>query len=100
MQTCEKCYRLLNREGWCTKCDEQRHSIYEAMLRAGVEIDHHMSDLYVPATTTTLAILDCYPTHKANVERFWNQASGSLWLDIPFAYAPFWDRVALFGGAK
>lgn len=67
-------------------------TIYEQMLEAGVEVDHHESDLYVPANEVTRKILD-----GAGVKRdayhaslFWRD--GAAWYDVPFAYDPFWAR--------
>ena len=66
-------------------------SIMEEMEAAGVEIDHHYSDLYVPVTPETKRIVSGY-TYKANVTTFRSLADGALWYDIPFAYAPYWQR--------
>lgn len=62
-------------------------SIYEQMKATGVEIDHHETDLYVPVTETTKAIVKDYE-HKSIVTCFPSQIDGSLWYDIPFAYTP------------
>ncbi len=64
-------------------------SIYEDMKALGVEIDNHESDLYVPVTEETTAIVKAYE-FKTNVTRFTNQIDHKPWYDIPFAYKPYW----------
>jgi hypothetical protein len=64
-------------------------SLYEQMKAAGVEIDHHESDLYVPVNPTTRLIISDYK-YKSNVETFRSQIDGTYWYDIPFAYDPAW----------
>lgn len=67
-------------------------SIYEDMKNLGVEIDHHESDLYVPVTDETRAIVAEYE-FKTNVTTFVSQIDKKLWYDIPFAYLPYWERL-------
>ena len=67
-------------------------TIYEQMKAAGVQIDNHESDLYVPVNAATMQILDGYE-HIQNVTTFIAQGTDEKWYDIPFAYDPFWDRV-------
>lgn len=62
-------------------------SVYDAMVLAGVQIDHHESDLYVPDNAVTRAILEHYPDHRAQPFMSENEP----WLDIPFAYQPWWE---------
>jgi len=64
-------------------------SIYEQMKAAGVAIDNHATDLYVPVNNTTTAILKGYK-YRSNVVTFVSQIDGALWYDIPFAYDPEW----------
>ena len=69
--------------------------LYDELKAAGIQIDSYESDLYFPATPQALAILDKYPLQKAYAERFRNQAPpnvGDIWIDVPFAYLPFWSR--------
>lgn len=75
---------------------EQPASLYEALILAGIEVENHESNLYFPRTEQTLAILKQFPLQKANAETFTNQATphkGEAWIDVPFAYKPFWDKV-------
>lgn len=65
-------------------------AIYTAMKRAGVEINSHESDMYVPVNEVTQSIVDQYD-YKCNVSRFISEIDGKPWFDIPFSYKPFWD---------
>ena len=65
-------------------------SIYADMQRAGVPIEHHESDLYVPVTTETRAIVHAY-AFRTNVHVFCS-SDGTLWYDIPFAFNPYWEN--------
>lgn len=86
------CWADLDGEPWkAYYCDKCKPSIYEQMKAAGVEVDHHESDLYVPVNETTKAIVDGYK-FKNNVTQFRSQIDGTNWYDIPFAYQPFWDK--------
>jgi hypothetical protein len=66
-------------------------NIYDEMVAAGVTINNHESDLYVPVNPTTTAILAKYYTHKSNATKFRDSVSGVITYDIPFAYQPWWD---------
>ncbi len=65
-------------------------SIYTEMKAAGVEIDNHCSDMYVPDNATTREIVKGYE-YKCNVIRFISDIDGTPWLNIPFAYDPWWS---------
>ena len=67
---------------------KKNRSIYERMVEAGVEIEHHNSDLYVPANGTTNAILGGYQLCR-NVVKFKSHIDDQWWYDIPFAYDPW-----------
>lgn len=65
-------------------------SIYQKMVEAGVQIDHHESDLYVPVNSVTKLIVGDYK-FKNSVTRFKsNIEPHDIWYDIPFAYDPWW----------
>ena len=62
-------------------------SIFE---RAGVEIDSHASDLYVPVSEETTEILRSYREQTGlpcSWRKFKCNISGDWWYDIPFHYA-------------
>lgn len=65
-------------------------NIYKAMKKAGVEIDHHEGDLYVPASPAALKIVADYKW-RCNVTEFTSAKDGTRWLDIPFAYSPHYQ---------
>jgi len=73
---------------------KQPETIWARMNYCGLTMGNHESDLYVQDTQTARDILDMFPTHKANARRFVNQApphAGEVWIDIPFAYDPWWN---------
>lgn len=71
-------------------------TLYAALVAANIPVRSHSSDLYFPATPEALAILDKYPLEKSNSQGrgFTNQVEGGRWVDVPFAYMPFWDDIA------
>ena len=67
-------------------------TLYTELLRGGVEISNHESDLYCPVNEITRKILANFPLELKNATTFYNQINGELWFDIPFAYLPFWEN--------
>lgn len=65
--------------------------IYEQMKAAGVQIDHHESDLYVPVNDISREILKTYE-FRSNVTCFTCNIDKKRWYDIPFAYTPWWEK--------
>lgn len=67
---------------------DQPKSLYQILVAIGAEIDSHASDLYVKSTPEVLALVQLseknYSTFKSNID-------GETWIDIPFAYDPFWE---------
>lgn len=49
----------------------------------GVPIENHESDVYVPVTPETTALIDQYE-FKSNVTEFISEIDGERWYDIPF----------------
>lgn len=66
-------------------------SLYADLLAAGCEIDHHESDLYARATEQARALV---VRHAARATPFRSPRDGRLWLEIPFAWDPYWDAAA------
>jgi hypothetical protein len=66
-------------------------TIYEELKEAGVELDHHCSDLYAKKCPASEAIVARYK-FKTNVTLFRSQIDGEPWYDIPFAFDPQWDN--------
>ena len=63
-------------------------TIYEKMVEAGVKIENHCSDLYVPKNETTDEIVADYE-FPAMVSVFRDNIDHELWYDIHFAYDPY-----------
>lgn len=62
--------------------------LYDAIVEAGIEHDHHASDLYIIDTPTTRDMCR---------DRGWRFNSfvgtdGRTWLDVPFGYSPHWRK--------
>jgi len=71
--------------------------LYDELKASGVALSNHESDLYCENTPEARTILETHPAQKANARRFVNQAppnKGEIWLDIPFAFAPWWRKRA------
>lgn len=81
-------------------CDVPVQSLYAALKAAGLEMGNHESDLYVPVTPESTAILAKYPTSKANATVFKSNIDGKPNYDVPFAYEPFWQKKSLFAAIK
>lgn len=63
-------------------------SIYETIKALGVPMDSHESDLYCKATPEAIeATKDC-----TTRQFFTHQVTGERWIDLPFAYQPWWDK--------
>ena len=75
-------------------------SLYSALREAGIKVDNHASDLYVPRTTESTAILDKYPLQKSNASVFRSAIDGVMNYDIPFAFEPFWEKASLTAAQK
>ena len=80
---------------------DRYQNLYQDLVDAGIPIDSHASDLYVkftPETRATVeALLAKYPEHAKNTSTFENQRpdeKGQLWLEVNFAYQPFWEEAA------
>lgn len=64
-------------------------SLYQHIKQSRQEYDHHQSDLYIKATHEN--ILLCKKL-GASFEYFTSEIDRERWLDIPFAYDPFWEK--------
>lgn len=67
-------------------------TLYSEIVAAGIDHGSHQSDLYVADCPQAREIIERYPIHKANIRIFTNGRTQSQWIDIPFAYQPFWDK--------
>lgn len=78
----------------------EKPTLYADLVAAGCKVDSHESDLYVEATPKARAIIRA---HGSIGIPFTNQAPdgpGGTWLEIPFAYAPFWEKTIRDGGKE
>jgi hypothetical protein len=64
-------------------------SLYQDLLAAGIPTDHHESDLYVLDTPTARSLI---ARHGKKGSGFKSQIDGLRWIDVPFAYDPFWEK--------
>ena len=62
-------------------------TLYDAAVALGIPIDSHESDLYLLATKEAWALVHL---HGVSASSFVSQLDGRVWLDIPFAYLPWW----------
>lgn len=63
-------------------------SLYDEVKARGIPHSSHESDLYVPDTQEVRELLQKYGRKGVP---FVNQVEGGTWLDVPFAYQPWWD---------
>lgn len=80
---------------------ENKKTLYQRLVEGGISgnsMDHWRSDLYVPVTPATTAIIEAY--YKENgmenlTTKFRSQIEGDSflwWYDCPFAYDLFWEK--------
>lgn len=71
----------------------EQPSLYQALCDLNVDTGHHESDLYVEDTPAVRDVIARYPVALKNMTTFKDQVTGKPMLEVPFAYAPFWDKV-------
>lgn len=65
--------------------------LFTLIEEAEISYDHHESDLYLPATPEVGRLMrETGTTGKL----FWSQTDKTMWVDIPFAYLPWWEARA------
>jgi transposase-like protein len=65
--------------------------LYSKLKATGAKMDSHESDLYVEATPQTESIVR---SSGHSFSFFTSNIDGKRWIDVPFAYQPFWDKRA------
>jgi hypothetical protein len=65
-------------------------NVYQVLKDAKCNLDNHESDLYVEATPEAVDIVEESGYHYSY---FVSQIDGNRWIEIPFAYYPFWNAV-------
>lgn len=97
---CRKPFRFTtvpDSTGLCDRCAHLREtgaSLYHCLVAMGIEVDHHESDLYFPASAVTLALLRRFPDQGKIAKSFKSEIDGKRWIEVPFAFMPFWERRA------
>jgi hypothetical protein len=66
--------------------------LYNECVAAGLQLDHHRSDLYILDTKKAREIVKRCALVRTST--FVSQVDGKLWIDVPFAYLPFWEKKA------
>ena len=69
-------------------------TLFEEIVHRGIPYSSHESDLYIPCTEETRALLKepWYLMHKLNATSFPNNCDERRrWYDISFAYQPWWE---------
>ena len=67
-------------------------SLYEEIVEAQIPIDSHESDLYFLKTKKSMEILKKYFVHAKSAAMFKSDIDGKQWVDVPFAYLPWWEN--------
>lgn len=63
-------------------------SLYQQLVAISAEIANHYSDLYVRYTPEVGKLVR---RSGLAYSCFTNQVEGGCWIDVPFAYDPFWE---------
>ena len=66
-------------------------TLFQTIQAAGIPFGNHASDLYFQKTPESMAILAQFPEHKVNSSLFLHQTTRETWIDVPFAFDPFWE---------
>jgi hypothetical protein len=66
---------------------------YESIVRLGIEHHNNESDLYVPITEETTALLKECLIPESSYSTFTSNIDGDRWYNVYFAYIPWWDRL-------
>lgn len=66
-------------------------SLYILLRDAGCEIDSHESDLYVRATPEARRIVKEQCGERLVYLAFQSTADRSWWIEVPFAFDPWWE---------
>lgn len=70
---------------------KRQEGLYDACVQANLTLDNHESDLYIKDCPKARELLEQY---GKSYYVFNSQVDDQLWLDVPFAYLPFWKKAA------
>ena len=74
-------------------CVITAETLFQKIVLAGIEFDHHESDLYLKDCPETREILEEFPLNKKNATAFRSEVEPhDMYLDVPFAYEPWWIK--------
>lgn len=63
--------------------------IWDEVVARGIPYDTHESDLYIPVTPETRALVRA---SGRSFTAFFSSKDHKMWYDIPFAYLPWWEK--------
>jgi len=72
-------------------------TLYDRAKAAGLEMDHHESDLYLKDTPEARRVVAEHQAASGRdefVTYFTSEIDGARWMDIAFKYEPFWAAKA------
>ena len=64
------------------------NTLYQELKKRGQETSNHESDLYVKLTDESMRLVKCSGLSHSI---FTSNIDGKQWIDVPFAFDPFWD---------
>lgn len=70
-------------------------TLYEQLHAAGCQIDSHASDLYVMSTPRAREIVRASGWQRSF---FVSDIDGKVWIEVPFAFDPWWHARELSVG--
>jgi hypothetical protein len=72
----------------------EKQSLYVRLQQAGIPVEIHASDLWVPITDVSRAIVEKYEFFQ-HVTVFWSERDQTMCYDIPFGYAEYFSKCSL-----
>jgi len=67
----------------------EKKSLHAECLMLALNVDSHESDLYIEDTPAARKLVTF---HGHEIKSFISPIDGKSWLDVPFAYEPFWEK--------
>jgi hypothetical protein len=67
-------------------------SLYDEVIERKIPHSNHESDLYIPVTPITTALLEKYPIQKTISSTFIHTKEKTRWYDVSFAFLPYWSK--------
>lgn len=69
-------------------------TLFQKIKGAGIPYSNHFSDLYIKDCVESRKILSQYERANGNATTFINQINNERWINVPFNYDPYWEKVA------